>query len=360
MNCSLRSCVSALAVFGTVLVTGSNIGAAQDWRTMTQLPGVNMAGLDPQQQASVLQILREEDCPCGCNMTLAQCRVEDQQCPMSPKLAKRVTDAARQGHSAFIIRSSLLSDLPPNQLDRQVTFEAVRTAALSEQIEEPEFKSPQGADKDFWYDFGPSVYGKRDVPKYDTLAHYPIGLQNTVETLRKYRSAEFWNPHLRQAEAIVQNQIAWLNDQQPRDRAQVAQQLHALSVRAYEIMDNAVIQFARSQGWMAKLVFKAPSAGPTVQVNVSVQPTGATVYYVSDYQFRATAKLGLRAIRDVNKNWNSYGKFPDGRARSAKMALSGKVRFYAIWPNGREEMMLVELKLRSDERPVNNVVIKAL
>ena len=46
--------------------------------------------LDLQRQKQVHQILNEAPCTCGCNMTVGQCLIEDQSCPVSPGIAKDI------------------------------------------------------------------------------------------------------------------------------------------------------------------------------------------------------------------------------------------------------------------------------
>jgi len=49
----------------------------------TLLPGVNMAKLTPEQRQAALHKFNAEECPCGCKMTLAQCRIYDHGCTFS-------------------------------------------------------------------------------------------------------------------------------------------------------------------------------------------------------------------------------------------------------------------------------------
>jgi len=77
-------------LFATVLF-------AQEWKTATDLPGVDFTGLTPAKKAEVLKILREVGCPCGCPMQLAQCRVEDPACGTSKTLANEAVAAAKAG-----------------------------------------------------------------------------------------------------------------------------------------------------------------------------------------------------------------------------------------------------------------------
>ena len=56
----------------------------------TSIPGLDLSELTPDQKERVLQRLNEDDCPCGCSLTLAQCRINDASCGISPPLAERV------------------------------------------------------------------------------------------------------------------------------------------------------------------------------------------------------------------------------------------------------------------------------
>ncbi len=56
----------------------------------TEIPGLDLSELTPAQKVRVLQRLNEDGCPCGCSLTLAQCRINDSSCGISPPLAKKV------------------------------------------------------------------------------------------------------------------------------------------------------------------------------------------------------------------------------------------------------------------------------
>ncbi len=49
----------------------------------TLLPGVNMTKLTPEQRLAALHKFNAEECPCGCKLTLAQCRIYDHGCTFS-------------------------------------------------------------------------------------------------------------------------------------------------------------------------------------------------------------------------------------------------------------------------------------
>jgi thiol-disulfide isomerase/thioredoxin len=70
----------------------------------TELPGVDLSKLTPAQRQQALRELNTTRCTCGCNLTLAQCRIVDTSCPVSVKLAQQIVDRIARGgapaHSA--------------------------------------------------------------------------------------------------------------------------------------------------------------------------------------------------------------------------------------------------------------------
>lgn len=63
----------------------------------TEIPGVDLASLTPEQKTTVLNRLNDEQCGCGCGMTIAQCRINDSTCAVSPKLAAEILAAVKAG-----------------------------------------------------------------------------------------------------------------------------------------------------------------------------------------------------------------------------------------------------------------------
>ncbi len=56
----------------------------------TEIPGLDLTTLTPEQRTMALQRLNEEGCSCGCGLTLAQCRINDSSCGFSLPLAEQV------------------------------------------------------------------------------------------------------------------------------------------------------------------------------------------------------------------------------------------------------------------------------
>ena len=65
------------------------------WRL--RLPGVDFKGLTPEQKKAVLKRLNAEICTCGCKLTIAQCRLNDETCPVSKKLAEAIIQEVLSG-----------------------------------------------------------------------------------------------------------------------------------------------------------------------------------------------------------------------------------------------------------------------
>ena len=63
----------------------------------TEIPGVDLSVLTAEQKTLALNRLNDEPCGCGCGMTIAQCRINDSTCAVSPKLADKIMAEVRNG-----------------------------------------------------------------------------------------------------------------------------------------------------------------------------------------------------------------------------------------------------------------------
>jgi thiol-disulfide isomerase/thioredoxin len=59
----------------------------------TQLPGVDLSKLTPEQRAAALHKFNAESCNCGCQYTLAQCRIWDRNCNVSKEATTKIIEA---------------------------------------------------------------------------------------------------------------------------------------------------------------------------------------------------------------------------------------------------------------------------
>jgi thiol-disulfide isomerase/thioredoxin len=56
----------------------------------TNIPGVDLAALTPERRTAALQKLNGQPCTCGCDLTVARCRVDDPNCGVSLPLARDI------------------------------------------------------------------------------------------------------------------------------------------------------------------------------------------------------------------------------------------------------------------------------
>lgn len=59
----------------------------------TQLPGVDLSKLTPEQKTLALHKFNAESCNCGCQYTLAQCRIYDRNCNVSKEATTKIIEA---------------------------------------------------------------------------------------------------------------------------------------------------------------------------------------------------------------------------------------------------------------------------
>jgi len=66
----------------------------------TELPGVDLSKLTPEQKTVALHKFNAESCTCGCGYTLAQCRIYDRDCKISKAATEKIIAAAAAGSHA--------------------------------------------------------------------------------------------------------------------------------------------------------------------------------------------------------------------------------------------------------------------
>ena len=73
----------------------------------TELPGVDFSVLNASQKSLALRRMNAESCDCGCNLTLAQCRINDSACRVSLALtAKVVSQVAHPGSAKNSVKAA--------------------------------------------------------------------------------------------------------------------------------------------------------------------------------------------------------------------------------------------------------------
>ncbi len=112
---------------------------AQDWKTATTLPMVDLTGMAAAKTATALRLLREYDCTCGCGMKVAECRVLDPGCAYSKGLAAALVGALKSGKSnADALAAARASKFgtapaPPKLLDDPVVISTAGSPFLGPQ-----------------------------------------------------------------------------------------------------------------------------------------------------------------------------------------------------------------------------------
>ncbi len=66
----------------------------------TELPGVDLSKLTPEQKTVALHKFNAESCTCGCGYTLAQCRIYERDCKTSKAATEKIIAAAAGSHAA--------------------------------------------------------------------------------------------------------------------------------------------------------------------------------------------------------------------------------------------------------------------
>ena len=64
----------------------------------TEIPGVDLSVLTSGQREEALRRLNADGCPCGCQLTLAQCRINDSSCGISPPIVEKIVAEIAAGN----------------------------------------------------------------------------------------------------------------------------------------------------------------------------------------------------------------------------------------------------------------------
>jgi thiol-disulfide isomerase/thioredoxin len=59
----------------------------------TSIPGIDLAAIPANRRTEVLQKLNADACTCGCELSVAKCRIDDPTCGVSLPLARKIVDA---------------------------------------------------------------------------------------------------------------------------------------------------------------------------------------------------------------------------------------------------------------------------
>ena len=85
--------------------------APANWRSIDDLPRIDMSGLTPVQKRAVLKLLREQDCSCQCGLKTAECLLADPNCSYSKALGIIAVRGVKEGKT--LLEISKLMDASP-------------------------------------------------------------------------------------------------------------------------------------------------------------------------------------------------------------------------------------------------------
>ena len=77
-----------------------------------ELPGVDLSPLSAAQRAVAIKMFQENNCNCGCGMTIATCRIKDQTCGRSPVLAAEAVKLLAAGKPADEVVKAVFAAAP--------------------------------------------------------------------------------------------------------------------------------------------------------------------------------------------------------------------------------------------------------
>ncbi len=108
--------------FAFIFLLGVLCLAADTWQTATDLPGVDWHGISGARKDAALKFIRAEQCTCGCNMKMAECRMKDPACSYSRKETSIAMKGFAEGKSADAVRAEIKkeADKPPPVLEDPV------------------------------------------------------------------------------------------------------------------------------------------------------------------------------------------------------------------------------------------------
>jgi len=62
-----------------------------------EIPGVDLTKMTPAQRTEAIKAMNSENCTCGCDLTLAACRINDPSCSISLPLAQKLAERIAKG-----------------------------------------------------------------------------------------------------------------------------------------------------------------------------------------------------------------------------------------------------------------------
>jgi peroxiredoxin len=66
--------------------------SAEHAAEITEMPGVDLSNVPAERRGEAILALNEEECTCGCGLSVAKCRIDDPACAVSQPLAQSIAD----------------------------------------------------------------------------------------------------------------------------------------------------------------------------------------------------------------------------------------------------------------------------
>ncbi len=103
--------IELICIFAATALFAQVPKAPENWKTIDDLPRIDMTDLTAVQKRAVLKLIREQDCSCQCGLKTAECLLADPQCSYSKSLAAMAVKGVKDGKS--LLEISKLMDRSP-------------------------------------------------------------------------------------------------------------------------------------------------------------------------------------------------------------------------------------------------------
>ena len=206
----IRIYAPIICALATVLAATIATAHAERITSLDAIHETDFTGLTEQQRVIALRVMNDNPCNCGCNMTVAVCRVDDHSCRRSLIFARTIVDALREGKTESQVVEALKAKAdtfvearPPDdsevEYDIDVTLNPMRGAKNAQVtiIEFSDFQCPYCASLQTTLDkvlenFPDTV---RLVFKQYPLNIHQYARQAAAAALGAHEQGKFWEMH---------------------------------------------------------------------------------------------------------------------------------------------------------------------
>jgi hypothetical protein len=327
----VRTIAIAWQVLFVLGLTGTT-AYPQAWRNATSFSKVSLRGLTTRQRAEALEMLREEDCTCGCGMKLAQCLVDDPNCPLSPRLGQHVASLAARNHSALSITRGVWY--------RQMVSRDVANADPGGFVKGTSRQNSNVV----YYEFETCKSGRYQCDKCNRWHReigaseawpldYPNRLQSVLERFRRYHSDWLTSSEIAATENNIIGQLNRIDRFQGSDQ-ELYRSLAADLRSGFEKLDRAVIRHFERLGKSARLAGPSPCAAPAGRfdggVEITTTPARAELFYLDERRFDIIYPLKM-----VNSNRRVWDELGSTTGVFRRKLPPGEYRVYSWWSGVR-------------------------